>query len=287
MTLDCSLTVVIPTLGGDVLARTIQSIMSGSVVPQKILIVIPGDRVGSLPQISYKNVEVLPTKFRGQVQQRIFGFIRAQTALVMQLDDDIELAYDCIQLLTSGMQISNGKVAIAPALRYRKSRESVFFNNKPKFYYWLMNGSVGYNPGSVYLSGSPEGVDFDANCNFMESKWLYGGCVLHHKSNLVLENYFPFKGKAYCEDLIHSAVLRNKNVNLFFMPKAIAYFEMDSYITYRPKAFMRHLLSDFRARKFYNEYVGVKSNRIYFFYLIMVLNYLKFNIYWFWRHKNE
>jgi hypothetical protein len=287
MTLDYSLTVVIPTLGGDVLARTIQSIMSGSVVPQKILIVIPEDRVNSLPKIPYKNVEVLPTKFRGQVQQRIFGFIRAQTALVMQLDDDIELAYDCVQVLTSGMEIPIGKVALAPALRYSKSKKSVFFNKKPKFYYWLMNGSVGYNPGSVYLSGSPEGVDFDIDCNFIESKWLYGGCVLHCKSNLVLENYFPFKGKAYCEDLIHSAALRNKEINLFFMPKAIAYFKIDSYITYGPRVFMRHLLSDFRARKYYNEYVGVKSNRIYFFYLIMVLNYLKSNIYRFWRHKDE
>jgi len=287
MTLDCPLTVVIPTLGGDILVRTIQSIMSSSVVPQKILIVIPEDRVDSLPQLPYKNVEVLATKFRGQVQQRIFGFSRSQTALVMQLDDDIELAYDCIQILTSGIATSIGEVALAPALRYRKSKGSVFFNKKPKLYYWLMNGSVGYERGCVYLSGSPEGVDFDGDYNFIESKWLYGGCVLHRKSNLVLENYFPFKGKAYCEDLIHSAALRNKEVKLFFMPKAIAYFEMDSYITYGPGVFMRHLLSDFRARKYFNEYVGVRSNRIYFIYLIMVLNYLKSNIYRFWHYKNE
>ena len=286
MTLDCSLTVVIPTLGGDVLARTIQSIMSGSVVPQKILIVIPEDRVDSLPQMPYKNIEVLLTKFRGQVQQRIFGFIRSQTALVMQLDDDIELAYDCVQILTSGMEISIDKIALAPALRYRKSKESVFFNRKPKFYYWLMNGSVGYKRGSVYLSGSPEGVDLDGDCNFIESKWLYGGCVLHRKSNLVFENYFPFKGKAYCEDLIHSAALRNKEVNLFFMPKAIAYFEMDSYTTYGFTVFIRHLLSDFRARKYYNEYVGVRSNRIYFFYLVMVLNYIIAKICGMWSYKN-
>ena len=104
MTSDCSLTVVIPTLGGNVLGRTIESIMAGSVVPQKILIVIPEDRVSSLPNLKYNNVEVLTTKFRGQVQQRIAGFSKSQTHLVMQLDDDIELAYDCIEILIGGMQ---------------------------------------------------------------------------------------------------------------------------------------------------------------------------------------
>jgi len=287
MTQDYSLTVVIPTLGGDVLVRTIQSIMSGSVVPQKILIVIPEDRVSSLPNLKYNNVEVLTTKFRGQVQQRIAGFSKSQSHVVMQLDDDIELAYDCIEILIGGMQTCIGKVALAPALRYRKNKTSAFLNKKPNLYYWLMNGSKGYQAGSVYLSGSPEGVDFVENCNFIESQWLYGGCVLHRKGDLVLENFFPFKGKAYCEDLIHSAALRNKGVKLFFMPKANAYFEMDSYITYRPRIFMRHLLSDFRARKYYNKYVGVSSNRIYFFYIIMILNYLMFTIFRFWRHKNE
>jgi hypothetical protein len=287
MTLDCSLTIVIPTLGGDVLGRTIESIMAGSVVPQKILMVIPEDRVSSLPNLKYNNVEVLTTKFRGQVQQRIAGFSKSQTHLVMQLDDDIELAYDCIEILIGGIQAYIGNVALAPALRYRKNKTSAFLSKKSNLYYWLMNGSKGYQAGSVYLSGSPEGVDFEGACNFIESQWLYGGCVLHRKSDLVLENFFPFKGKAYCEDLIHSAALRNKEVKLFFMSKAIAYFEMDSYITYRPTVFVQHLLSDFRARKYYNGYVGVKSNRIYFIYLIMVLNYLKSNIFRFWRHKNE
>ena len=286
MTPDCSLTVVIPTLGGNVLGRTIESIMAGSVVPQKILIVIPEDRVSSLPNLKYSNVEVLATKFRGQVQQRIAGFSKSQTHLVMQLDDDIELAYDCIEILIGGMQACIGNVALAPALRYRKNKTSAFFNKKPNLYYWLMNGLKGYQAGSVYLSGSPEGVDFEGGSNFIESQWLYGGCVLHHKSDLVLENFFPFKGKAYCEDLIHSAVLRNKGIKLFFMPKANAYFEMDSYTTYGLMVFMRHLLSDFRARKYYNEYVGVRSNRIYFFYLVMVLNYIKAKICGLWRYKN-
>lgn len=286
MTPDCSLTVVIPTLGGNILARTIQSIMAGSVTPQKILIVIPEDRILSLPKVQYSNVEILATKFRGQVQQRITGFSNSQTHLVMQLDDDIELAYDCIEILTGGMQTCIGKVALAPALRYRKNKISAFLNKKPNLYYWLMNGSKGYQAGSVYLSGSPEGVDFDGDCNFIESQWLYGGCVLHRKSDLVLENFFPFTGKAYCEDLMHSAALRNRGIKLFFMPKATAYFEMDSYTTYGLTMFIRHLLSDFRARKYYNEYVGVRSKRIYFFYLVMVLNYIQSKICGLWRYKN-
>ena len=129
---DCSLTVVIPTLGGNVLERTIQSVMSGSVVPEKILIVIPEDRVGSVPKLAYKNVEILPTKFRGQVKQRIFGFISSKTELVMQLDDDIELGHDCIEILISKINTNSDEIAAAPALRYKNNNVSIFFKKKIK-----------------------------------------------------------------------------------------------------------------------------------------------------------
>ena len=36
---------------------------------------------------------------------------------------------------------------------------------------------------------------------------------MHFKKNLVLKNYFPFKGKAYSEDLFHSIELKKKKLN--------------------------------------------------------------------------
>ena len=275
----CSLTIVIPTLGGGVLRQTIQSIMESSLLPEKILIVIPEDKVKTIPVMHYKNIEILVTKFRGQVQQRIVGFLNAKTEFVMQLDDDIDLANDCIETLFYQISTNFNKIAIAPALRYKKNNTSVFFTKKSRFYYWLINGSKGYQAGSIYLSGTPEGVNFDDGRVLIQSEWLYGGCVLHRKNNLILENYYPFKGKAYCEDLIHSLALIDKGVNLFFMPKACAYFEIDSYVKFKIKDFIYFLIYDFKARNYFIKRSGINSKRIYFFYIVIILNYIKSKIF--------
>ena len=56
--------------------------------------------------------------------------------------------------------------------------------------------------------------------DLIETDWLPGGCILHLKNNLVMFDYYPFKGKAFCEDLIHSHFLKKKN-KLFITKKAI------------------------------------------------------------------
>lgn len=279
MSQACSLTIVIPTLGGDVLSQTIHSIMESSLLPEKILIVIPEDRVKTVPVMHYKNIEILVTKFRGQVQQRIAGFLNAKTEFVMQLDDDIHLANDCIAILFYQISTIFNKTAIAPAFRYKKNNTSIFFTKKPRFYYWLMNGSKGYQAGSIYLSGTPEGVNFDDGRVLIKSQWLYGGCVMHRKNNLILENYYPFKGKAYCEDLIHSLALRDKGITLFFIPKAHAYIEIDSYVKLKIKDFLQFLIYDFKARNYFIKRWGINSKRIYFFYIVIILNYIKLKIF--------
>jgi len=49
---------------------------------------------------------------------------------------------------------------------------------------------------------------------------------LHRKENLILEDYFPFEGKAYAEDVIHSFLLRKQGVKLYVCKGAIAYTDV-------------------------------------------------------------
>jgi hypothetical protein len=89
-----------------------------------------------------------------------------------------------------------------------------------------MNGKSGYKPGVVSLSGVGFGLDFnDKNQDKNQSEWLPGGCVLHRLKDVITLDYFPFSGKAYSEDLIHSFLLRENGIKLYVCNNAIAYIE--------------------------------------------------------------
>src|SRR5436853_3788278 len=93
------LSVVIPTLGGECLKRTIESLNASSRIPEEILVCIPTEYVGRVTHYSWRNVTVLATDRKGQVAQRAAGFRKARCAFVMQLDDDVLLHERCIEFL--------------------------------------------------------------------------------------------------------------------------------------------------------------------------------------------
>ena len=78
-------------------------------------------------------------------------------------------------------------------------------------------------------------VDEEYNSKLLKTKWLPGGCILHKKENLVLNNYYEYKGKAYDEDLIHSFLLHNNSIDLCVSKKAFA--KSINYHAYEHKNF--------------------------------------------------
>jgi glycosyltransferase involved in cell wall biosynthesis len=215
-----NVSVVIATLGGGVLAETISTLNRSTFRPTEILVCIPIAEATRIGDLNFENVKVLITPCRGQVAQRVFGFRNAKYEFVMQLDDDMLVAPDCIENLIATVNVAPRKVAVSPALLDVDSGRSLY--QRPKrnkllsaVYYWLMNGSAGYRPGCVLGSGVAIGVDYrQAMDRLVEVEWLPGGCVMHRKENLVLENYYPFPGKAHGEDVIHSWCLRQMGCTL-------------------------------------------------------------------------
>lgn len=61
--------VVIPTLGGETLIKTIEKVNSGSIIPAEILVCIPEEEVFRVGNIAIGNVKVIKTKCHGQVAQ--------------------------------------------------------------------------------------------------------------------------------------------------------------------------------------------------------------------------
>lgn len=271
--------VVIATLGGESLKSTIDHLNASSIVPAEILVCIPEDEAHRLADYSYPNLKIVVTHYRGQVAQRAVGFSQVSYEFVMQLDDDIVVDTNCLELLIRDLNMSGPRCAIAPALRWLGNRQSVYKQLSPpslsRIFYWLLNGRSGYRPGIVTKAGAEIGVHSSANsAGVVDAEWLPGGCVLHRRGDLVLENYFPLQGKAYCEDLIHSFYLRSRGVRLLVSRDATAYIDEPAPESLWSGHFFQTLRADFRARRYYVELSSRSKLRMYLFYFARAVRHL-------------
>lgn len=274
-----AVSVVIATLGGTTLFRTIAGLNSGTVVPAEILVCVPELEAASMAPLIFHNVRVLFTPCRGQVAQRAFGFQWVQHALVMQLDDDMFVEPHCLERLLA-ILLRSPDCAVAPALVNVATNESVY--KKPvsgvlvgHIYYWLMNGSRGYREGEIEKSGSPVGVDPARQGKVQyQVEWLAGGCVLHRKENLVLASFYPFAGKAFCEDIIHSFLLQQRKIRLIVVPQARCGLRLVSPSDSGWSAFLKEIRGDFQARSYFMRLSARKKGRMYIFYALRICRYI-------------
>jgi len=224
--------VVIPSVGSSSLIRTIESINNGTVVPDEILVVIPDEKAYLVKNISIINVRFIVTFFCGQVRQRLEGFKYAKSEYVMQLDDDILIDQHAIEYMAYSLnKLGSGNV-IGPLFYDPKSLIALnkfdlgvigFMKSISSFCF----SSAPWGPqrmGKVTSIGIAYGLDpafFKQGVNFTE--WLPGGCVMSFKQDLIIEDFFPYSGKAYSEDVINS-FLRNLNgIEHYVDTKAKAY----------------------------------------------------------------
>ncbi|HUR92445.1 MAG TPA: glycosyltransferase [Gemmatimonadaceae bacterium] len=247
-------TVVIATLGGASLRQTIEQLNRGTVVPDEILVCVPNAddvRPESLP---YDNVRVVAVGRRGQVNQRIAGFRSARTEYVLQLDDDIYLDEDCLERLLREAARRGDRSALAPTIVYTDTRlpcHSMRDRRTPPS--WLekkIHGEDLSRPGRITRAGLNVELDFSASDeSSVPTEWVPGGCVLHARKNVLLEEFYPFAGKAYGEDTIHSVHLRRKGVELFIVRDAICAMDYVGDLGLSIPGTLRYIYSEFRWRR--------------------------------------
>ena len=233
------LTVVIPTLGLRNLYNIIKS-LNNTVKPHQIIIsVYEKNFINVSEYLQYNNIKIIKNKIKGQVHQRINGFKDVQTKYVLQLDDDCEIDASSIKNLINFKKKIGVQSAIAP-IYYDKSTNKLIHDFKVNYVlnlkFFLLNlfgvtKSSNKIMGTVSKIGTNYGVDpnFMQN-NFLKCDWLPGGCILHNTSNLILKNYYPFKGKAIGEDLLHSYYLKKKNIELFVIKDSVCFTINDQNI---------------------------------------------------------
>lgn len=255
------LTIIIATLGEDTLADTISSIMASSLLPDKILLSIPEDRQDLVAPLKDENplIEILPSKKRGQVAQRLLGFQAAKSEYVLQLDSDIILTRNCLEILMHHIG-QNKKLAVGPAkfdydtqtyISYLVPSTRGVSKLEDKILYFLANGRAGFQAGKISKSGINFGVPKTDDNQIVE--WLSGSCILHRKENLILHDFYPFKGKAYAEDLLHSKMLTDNHITLCLVGSAKILDKKPSYNFTDFKFLLKEQLQCFRVMIFFNK----------------------------------
>ena len=94
---------------------------------------------------------------------------------------------------------------------------------------------------------------------------------MHLKKNLILNDYFKFEGKAYCEDLYHSLLLKKNGVKLFIDSSAIAYLKIEKE---NFRSYFLNLKKDIRVRKKLVLKENLNIYRMYFIYIILIFKRL-------------
>jgi len=230
------ISVVIATLGGDVLKSTIANLNQGEAFPAEILICIPEHYKFKADCVStIKNLQVIITSCFGQVSQRAVGLSMASQPFVLQLDDDVILPPDTLNVLYHTLLIKGPGNIVAPFFRLQPdgSDGTIYVRGLRGLlldcYFSVICGAKfgRQRMGTICSAGIGFGTVMSIdNVTTVQSEWLPGGVALCHKNDLITCDYYPFPGKAFSEDLIHSILWQNNGCHLWTVLRVSALIDV-------------------------------------------------------------
>ena len=274
---ELPISVVIATLGGDMLKDTIAHLNQGTGRPAEILICIPEtDATNAVCVAEVGNVHVIKTPCRGQVAQRAVGLEMARHTYVMQFDDDVILPPNTLKVLFDTLIAKGPGNVVAPFFRIQPNGEDgtrydeSFRGFVRSCYSTIVCGAAFGRKrlGRIASSGIGFGVPMSLGSErVIESEWLPGGVALCHKADLIAYNYYPFPGKAFSEDLIHSVLWRRQGCRMWTV------LDVSAMIDVTVESFVwKSVLGRYRAHAFVAKLAGGSAwrTRLWFvFYCLL------------------
>lgn len=231
-----SIATVIASLGGNSLKSTIESLNSGTLTPDEILVCIPKSFSSRVRNLTHANLKIVETDCAGQVAQRAIGFQVAKSDMVLQLDDDMIFEPETLKTLVDELvRLGSGNV-LSPVFYNSQTGDclhqlgtgvSGFFNNLIHFVFCGAKWAE-QRMGSITKVGLNYGVDGKyLSSDLFKTQWLPGGCVLSYRQDLITENFFPYSGKAFSEDLIHSYLRTKRGLHHWVTGRARCFTEVE------------------------------------------------------------
>ncbi len=274
---ETKLSVVMASLAGETIVRTVNSINSGTVIPDEIIVVVPRKYADKIPNNPFNNLRYEIVEFQGQVAQRLHGFRIAKNEFVMQVDDDISFEEHCIENLLNVIKRLGPGSAVGPSLCFDDDKAPVYLETSATYNLkaFLLSGAKWGQKrmGTINKIGSSHGYDESKLTDeYVKIEWLAGGCVIHYRSSLVMENYFPFPGKAYGEDLIHSILLLKSGIKLYNVRNATCYISRPNFE--KPGNYSIYL--QYQSRCYLNRLRGISNFRVHIWLIVkMSMKYLR------------
>ena len=268
------LTIIIPSLLSNINEGWIEQINSFNKQKINIIISIP-------PNLSKKNkflnkfdkeILIVRSDKRGQVNQRQYGYKFVKTYYLMHMDDDVFISIKNLKILLNQFEKLPRKSSLAPRFIIKSNNKEFFFK---KYINLLIYNNPKPRPGTISKSSFEvsHNFSFDANKTIESVDWIPGGISLIRKEHIIKKQYFNFKGKAYCEDLIYSNLLKKNGIKLFISNKSFFKTEQKNYKDLKIQEFINFIKRDFIVRNYYRK--AIKNSFIPFLiaYFLLITKY--------------
>jgi len=237
-----------------------------------IISVLPGMNIKEIYKKGFsKDILIINSNRKGQVAQRQFAYDFSNRKLIMHMDDDIFFDLESLKGLLEIFNKLPEKSCLAPSLKIRNKKK----NFKSDLFTYTRNLILYSNldpiPGSISLSCFPVPFyNIKSKNTIQKVEWLPGGISLIRKKNCIKDNYFKFRGKAYCEDLFLSRILTRNKINLYLNNTFFYETKLEPYRFLNLNQFITFISEDFRIRNYYRKSINKPFIPFFiaYFYLI-------------------
>tara|TARA_B100000780_G_C21125965_1_gene456896 strand:+ start:2244 stop:3104 length:861 start_codon:yes stop_codon:yes gene_type:complete len=266
--------VVIPTLCGKKLYKTIKSLSLGSLKPRKIICVYYYKFNFSIFKKHFKNIYFIKSNVRNQVQQRIEGFRHVKSNYILQLDDDIIFEKNTLLNLMKN-KIKLGKKSLVGPVYLDLNKKSIHNAESNKkvltniYKYFICGALYGINKiGTITSLGLAYGVNANIKKKIVRCQWLPGGCILFSK-NLLKNSFdkFIFDKKSFCEDIFFSIQRTKIKFKHFTITNSLVYTERN-----KEQFNFKTYCDEIKIRQFLLKYTMGNKIRFYLWALLELLN---------------
>tara|TARA_A100000164_G_scaffold290692_1_gene264021 strand:- start:8352 stop:9236 length:885 start_codon:yes stop_codon:yes gene_type:complete len=269
------LTIIIPSLLSNLNGRWIKQINRFNQQKINIIISIPPNFEKKNQYINKFNKEILIIRSdeKGQVNQRQYGYKFVKTEYLMHMDDDVFISIKNLKILLNQFENLPRKSSIAPRLVITNyDNKKLFFK---KYINLLIYNEPRLKPGTILKSTFQVSHDYpiESNKEIESVDWIPGAISIIRKENIIKNKYFNFEGKAYCEDLIYSKLLKNNGVKLFLSNKSFFKTEIQQTKDLNIKDFIKFIKNDFKARNYYRKAIKNPLKPFLIAYCILITKY--------------
>ncbi len=223
-----------------------------------------------------KKINIVNSDTTGQVHQRQFAAKFCKTEFLMQMDDDIYFDLESINKLLNFYIKLPKKSCLAPYL-LKENRAESYSKNVIFLKNILLYSEKQPYPGKIAKSSFPIPHKIYSNISedeHHEVEWLAGGLVIMRTKYFIKDNYYKFKGKAYCEDLINSYFLKKRGIKLFLTSKLFFKTNEESYRKYNVTRFIEYLYKDFVVRNYYRKMINKKLIPLIIAYIYLIISFM-------------